>query len=232
MTEPTAPRRSLVATTADRLRDMVFAAAPDTLLGALQDLAKTLDVGIVTLQQAARVLEHEGLLEAKRGPGGGYYGRRPDLAAVERSIAAYLRSNPSSFEEALNITSLLFNEVAAAAADCADPALRAELHALSARVASCRTGDDCGAFEEDLQDLLFRMVNWPLFKLLTLVTLHIGMTKAGHLLIGGAAAIAEWRAGRERIITAILAGDRALARFEADRSNRRVVMRGASGHAA
>jgi DNA-binding FadR family transcriptional regulator len=205
---------------------MVFAAEPDSLIGSLQDLARALEVGIVTIQQAARVLEHEGLLEARRGPGGGYYGRRPNSAALERSIAAYLRSNPTSFEEALNITSLLFNELVPAAADCADAALRQELQRLSRRLETCNTAGDCGDFESDFQDLLFRMVDWPLFKLLTVVTLQVGVTRAGRLLRGGEEALADWREGRQRIIAAILKSDRELARFEADRSNRRVVLDG------
>ncbi|RJF93786.1 FCD domain-containing protein [Sphingomonas cavernae] len=232
MTANGTQRRNLVATTADRLRDLVFAAEPDSLVGALQDLAKALDVGIVTIQQAARVLEHEGLLEARRGPGGGYYGRRPDAAALERSIAAYLRSNPTSFEEAVNITSLLFNELVPAAADCADAALRAELEQLSRRLENCNTASDCGRFESDFQDLLFRMVDWPLFKLLTVVTLRVGVTKAGRLLRGSEEAVADWREGRQRIISAILRSDRELARFEADRSNRRVVLQGMREHAS
>ncbi len=224
MTGGETQRRNLVGRTADRLRDMVFAAEPDSLIGSLQDLAKALEVGIVTLQQAARVLEHEGLLDARRGPGGGYYGRRPNAAALERSIAAYLRSNPTSFEEALNITSLLFNELVPAAADCTHVELRQELEQLALRLDGCRTGADCGDFENDFQDLLFRMVDWPLFKLLTDVTLRVGVTKAGRLLGGDDKVVADWRAGRQRIIAAILRGDRELARFEADRSNRRVVM--------
>lgn len=219
-------RRNLVGTTADRLRDMVFAVQPDSLVGSLQDLAKHLNVGIVTIQQAARVLEHEGLLAARRGPGGGYYGTRPDAAALERSMAAYLRSNPTSFEEALNITSLLFNELVPAAADCTDPMLRGELAQLSRHLEDCQTGGDCGNFESAFQDLLFRMVDWPLFKLLTVVTLREGVTKTDRLLRGGDDAVAEWRLGRQRIIDAILRGDGELARFEANRSNRRVVMQG------
>lgn len=224
MTELNGQRRNLVATTANGLRDMVFAAEPGTLIGSLQDLAKALEVGIVTIQQAARILEHEGLIEARRGPGGGYYGKRPDAAAVERSFAAYLRSNPTSFEEALNITSLLFNELAAAAAGCTDAPLRGELAILLERLETCRTVDDYGKFETDFQDLLFRMVDWPLFKLLTVVTLRVGVTKSGRLLQGGEQAIADWKAGRTRIVTAILQGDSGLARFEADRSNRRAVL--------
>lgn len=223
--EPT-QRRNRVGTTADRLRDMVFAAEPYSLIGSLQDLAKALEVGIVTIQQAARVLEHEGLLEARRGPGGGYYGTRPDSAALERSMAAYLRSNPTSFEEALNITSLLFNELVAAAADCPDPTLRGELGRLSRGLERCSTRGDCGDFESEFQDLLFKMVDWPLFKLLTVVTLRVGVTKAERLLLGGDEGLADWKSGRQRIIAAILDGDGELARFEANRSNRRVVLEG------
>jgi GntR family transcriptional regulator, transcriptional repressor for pyruvate dehydrogenase complex len=40
-----------------------------------------------------------------------------------------------------------------------------------------------------------------------------------------AGATEEWKAGRRRIIAAILAGDPELARFEAERSNRRPLWR-------
>ena len=217
-------KQSLVGGTADKLRDLVFAAPPNSLIGSLQALAKALEVGIVTVQQAARVLEHEGLLEVRRGPGGGYYGTRPDAAALERSITAYMRSNPTSFEEALNITSLLFNELVPAAANCGDEGLMAELAQLLRTLDACRTNEDCGRFESEFQKLLFRMVDSPLFELLTLVTLHVAQGKADPVLQSGSEAVAEWKAGRERIISAILAGDADLAGFEADRSNRRMVV--------
>lgn len=216
-------KRNLVNDTAEALRARVFAAQPGTLIGSLQDLASGLGVGIVTLQQAARVLEHEGLLEARRGPGGGYYGARPDTAALERAIATYLRSRPTSFGEVLNITSLLFNELAGAAARCADENLREELRVLALRIDSCEVEAARGDFESDFQDLLCRMVDWPLFELLTKVTLRFAMT-SGAIVVPGEA-VQGWRAGRHRIIAAILAGDPELARFEADRSNRREVMK-------
>lgn len=103
-------KRNLVGQIAERLRERIFAAAAGSQIGSLQDLAATLGVGIVTVQQAARILEHEGLLEVRRGPGGGYYGKRPDAAALERLMAGFLRTQPDSFNEALNITSLLFTE--------------------------------------------------------------------------------------------------------------------------
>jgi GntR family transcriptional repressor for pyruvate dehydrogenase complex len=222
-------KQSVVGAAADTMRDMVFAAEAGSLIGSLQDLAKSLAVGIVTVQQAARVLEHEGLLEARRGPGGGYYGTRPNGAALERSITAYLRSNPTSYEEALNITSLLFNELVPAAARCKDTSLLSELKALLGRIDTCLTDDDCGLFENEFQDLLFRMVDWPLFKLLTLVTLRVGVTNSDGMLKGHSDAVVHWREGRKRIMSAIALGDAELAAFEANRSNRRVVMARVTG---
>src|ERR1700712_423831 len=125
------PKRPLVHTAAGRLREFCFPAPADTRLGALPELARKLGVGIVTVQQAARILEHEGLLQVRRGPGGGYYGTRPDDAALERAIAAYMRVHPASFEEAAAITSLLFNELVPPAAACRDEGLRPQLMVLA-----------------------------------------------------------------------------------------------------
>jgi DNA-binding FadR family transcriptional regulator len=222
----TQAKRPLVQHAAERLRDLVFAVPAGTWLGVLPQLARKLGVGIVTVQQAARILEHEGLLEVRRGPGGGYYGTRPDDAALERAIAAYMRVHPTSYAEALDITSLLFNELPPAAAACRDEALREELRRLAQRVDACDSNPAAGAFEGDLQELLFRMVDRPLFEVLTRVTLAIGIARgAGEARFGGGS-LASWKAGRHRIIAAILAQDQELARFEANRSNRQAVLSG------
>jgi GntR family transcriptional repressor for pyruvate dehydrogenase complex len=219
-------RRPLVQQTAERLRELLFAVPAGTRLGALPELARKFGVGIVTVQQAARVLEHEGLLEVRRGPGGGYYGTRPDDAALERAIAAYMRVHPTSFDEAADITSILFNELVPAAAACNDESLRRELGALADTIENRATEADRGAFEIELQDLLFRMVARPLFEVLTRVTLRFAATRRTPLIDGSRAGVAEWKAGRRRIVAAILAQDAELARFEANRSNRRAVLSG------
>lgn len=218
-------RRRLVQQTAAALRERVFSEKPDTQIGSLRDLARSLGVGIVTVQQAARILEHEGLLTVRRGPGGGYYGRRPDAAALERSLAAYMRIHPASYAEALDMTSLLFTELATAAAGCRDNSLCAELADLHRRLDDCRNEADAGAFESEFQDLLFRMVERPLFELLTRVTLRFAVSQqADGFGVFVKANRTLWREGRHRIIAAVLAGDAELARFEADRYNRRLVL--------
>jgi GntR family transcriptional repressor for pyruvate dehydrogenase complex len=217
-------RGTLVRATAEALRQRVFAAEPGALIGSLGDLARGEGVGIVTIQQAARILEHEGLLEVRRGPGGGYYGRRPDAETLERVLAAYMRMHAASFDEALDITSLLFNELCAAAATSGDEGQRAELARLADRFATGSDPADLGALESELQDLLFRMVERPIFELLTRVTLRFASLSGGPQLYRDAEGIERWKAGRRRIVAAILAGDAALARFEADRSTRQAVV--------
>src|SRR6202007_308871 len=97
--------RHLVQGTAAKLREMILSREPDACVGSLHEVAQQLGVGVVTVQQAARILEHEGLLEVRRGPGGGYYGKRPDEAALERSMAAYLRVHGSASQEVSEIVS-------------------------------------------------------------------------------------------------------------------------------
>jgi DNA-binding FadR family transcriptional regulator len=221
--EATARRsRRPVPATADRLREKVFAAEPDTLLGSLKGLADELGVGIVTLQQAARVLEHEGLLEVRRGPGGGYYGKRPDEAALQRAITAYIRMHPVAYAEALDIMTLLFCELVAAAAESNDEPLRAELAALRADIEAVRDQPASGAFEVRFQDVLFRMVDRPLFAMLTRMAFQLYSNWPLPPLYEGDEGLAAWRLGRYRVFDAILARDPELARFEAER-NRRVL---------
>jgi DNA-binding FadR family transcriptional regulator len=215
-------RRRPVQDAAEALRELVFAADPETRIGALPDLARALGVGITTVQQAARILEHEGLLEVRRGPGGGYYGRRPDAAALERALAAWMRMHPASYGEALDLTSLLFNELAAAAARCRDQALHDALARLRASMDAESSANERLAFEAEFEDLLFRMVDRPLFELLTRVTMTLSLGRKNAEESGVISP--EWWDGRARIVDAVLRRDPELARFEADRSNRRHVL--------
>lgn len=217
-------RKHLVQDTAARMRELIFARDEGEQIGSLPELAKNLGVGIVTVQQAARILEHEGLLEVRRGPGGGYYGSRPDAADLERALAAYMRSQPASWEEALDMTSLLFNELCAAAAGSDDRAGPEELREFALRLPSCETEASMATMEQEFQDLLFRMVDRPLFELLTRVTLRFSAMQPGDTPGRGLIGVEQWVAGRRRIIDAILRRDVELARFEADRSNRQILM--------
>ncbi|HMK85834.1 MAG TPA: GntR family transcriptional regulator [Steroidobacteraceae bacterium] len=219
------PRRQLVQAAAAKLRDLILAREAGAQIGSLSEVAQLLGVGIVTVQQAARILEHEGLLAVRRGPGGGYYGTRPDEAALERGFAAYLRVHGFGHRESHRMISLLDCEIVPAAARCTDESLRQAIRALIERLDRCESIDERVAFETDLRDTLLRMVAWPLFELLCRVTLRLYVHTRAPLVFEGEDAIAEWKRGRRRILQAILDRDDELAQFEAERYRRLVLSR-------
>jgi GntR family transcriptional repressor for pyruvate dehydrogenase complex len=215
----------LVSATAEKMRDLILDRAPDALIGSLPELAKLLDVGITTVQQAARVLEHEGLLSVRRGPGGGYFGRRPDALALERSLAAYLRVRRGDDYEALRMMTLLDCELMPAAAHCTEAQLLDELRSLGARVDHCLTGEERIAFEDDFHAVLFRMVNQPLIELLAQVSIRFYRSRPIPEIFEGEEGLRAWRQWRHQIIDAILSQDPERARFEAERHRRKLLQR-------
>ena len=219
------PKRKLVPAAAAKLRDLILAREPGAQIGSLTEVAQLLGVGIVTVQQAARVLEHEGLLAVRRGPGGGYYGTRPDEAALERAFAAYLRVHGFGHRESQEMLALLDCEIMPAAARCPDEQLREAMRALIARIDLCDTTDQRAAFETELRDLLFKMVARPLIELLCRVTLRLYVHPPSVLFFPGPEGIATWKAGRRHILQAVLERDEDLARFEAERYRRLVISR-------
>ncbi|MET0269391.1 MAG: GntR family transcriptional regulator [Sphingomonas sp.] len=215
----------LAGASAARLRDIALATKPGAQIGSLREVAAMLGVGIVTVQQAARVLEHEGLLQVRRGPGGGYYASRPDEAALERAMAAYLRVNPGEADEALEMISLLECEMIADAAACPDDGLHEKLAALGRTIDGCDTSERRLAFERALHDLLFRMAEKPLIELLARVTMTHYEQEPSPVVYRGGAGQAAWSAWRRAIVRAILERDAPLARFEATRHRDAMIRR-------
>ena len=215
----------LVSATADKMRDLILTQAPDALIGSLPELAQILDVGIATVQQAARVLEHEGLLAVRRGPGGGYFGRRPDAAALERSLATYLRVRRADDYEALEMMTLLDCELMPAAAQCTVARLLDGLRSLKERVDQCLGAEERVLFEDDFHSILFKMVDRPLIELLAQVSMRFYRSRPIPQIFEGEEGIRAWRQWRHQIIDAILAQDPERARFEAERHRRSLLQR-------
>ena len=215
----------LVSATAEKMRDLILEREPDALIGTLPELAKLLDVGINTVQQAARVLEHEGILAVRRGPGGGYFGRRPDALALERSLATYLRVRRADDYEALRMMTLLDCELMPAAAHCTEVRLLDELRNLKARVDQCHSGEERIAVEDDLHAVLFRMVDQPLVELLAQVSVRFYRSRPIPQIFDGEEGGRAWRQWRHHIIDAILSQDPERARFEAERHRRKLLER-------
>jgi DNA-binding FadR family transcriptional regulator len=225
MSKQSLQARRLVGATAEKMRNLILAETPDTLIGSLPEVAKKLGVGAVTVQQAARVLEHEGLLEVRRGPGGGYFGRRPNAVALERALATYLRTRLADNYEALEMMTLLDCELMPAAARCASAQRLAEMRALKARVDRCDSGAERIAFEDDLHAVIFKMVDRPLIELLAQVSMRFYRSGPIPLIFDGQPGADAWKQWRHHIIDAILAQDPERARFEAERHRRHLLCR-------
>lgn len=218
----------LVQATAETLRELILSQESGTQIGSLPDLASKLDVGIVTVQQAARILEHEGLLEVRRGPGGGYYGVRPDGAALERSVAAYLRVHGTAYRDVADMMSLLDTELLPAAACANDEGLRRELKRLLPRIDSSSSIETRIELEEELHRIVFRMVERPLFELLARVTTQVARGQAAPPIFPGPEGEAFWKQSRSRVVQAILDRDPGLAMFEAVRYRQAMIARTAA----
>jgi GntR family transcriptional repressor for pyruvate dehydrogenase complex len=207
------PATGLVQDTAVRLREMILACEPYTQLGSLRDLTKKFGIGIVTLQQASRILEHEGLLEVRRGPGGGYFGIRPDAAALGRSISGFLLAHASDEHEAIDIVSLLDCELLAAAASGND-APREELRRLRDTIDACDTPAQRVRFENEFHAIVFRMVKRPLTELLARVTMRLYSADMHLAFYSDPDGADIWKIQRHDIVHAIMRRDPDLARFE------------------
>lgn len=218
-------REGLVTAAVAALRDMILAQPPQTQIGSLPELAKGLGVGIVTVQQAARVLEHEGFLQVRRGPGGGYYGTRPDAEGLSRAISGFLALRHAEHPEAIDIITLLDCELMAAAAQAPDEPRRHELAALADTIDRRNTASQRGAFDQAMLDILYVMVDRPLMELLSRVAVHHYAEYPRGPVYGGDQGKQRWKSERRAIISAILDRDPERARFEAQRRRREIMTR-------
>lgn len=222
----------LVEDTATKLRNMILDRDPGTQIGSLPEVAQLLGVGIVTVQQSARILEHEGLLEVKRGPGGGYYGSRPDDAALERAFATYLRVHNFGYRDAFEMLILIDCDMIPAAAKSEDETFRQSVTQLLARLECCEQPEDRVQFESDLRETLFNIAERPFLVCVSRVTMQLYKLQSKSGLFFDPEMVQIWKAGRLRILQAILKRDEELARFEAERYRQVVVswLRLASAH--
>lgn len=75
---------------ARELREIALRTPVGEFLGSEDELVQRLGVAKVTIRQAARLLERDGVLQVKRGKGGGYFASRPSSDMVEAVVCAYL----------------------------------------------------------------------------------------------------------------------------------------------
>lgn len=83
----------------------------DTVLGSEPELILRYDVSRAILREAVRILEHDGAVRTKRGPGGGLVVSAPDSAAIVRAAGLALEHDRVTPQQLVDVRSAL--EVAA-----------------------------------------------------------------------------------------------------------------------
>lgn len=205
------------------LRNYILSLEENAWLGSEQDLLERCGCSRPTLRQAARLLEHQQLLVVKRGVGGGYYGRRPDLQAVVEAAALHLRLRGTTWREVLAAAHVVNTESVRLAALSDRPAERTALQHVAARL-----GDDVPALSPAVihadERALFECVmamsgNAPLEMFQrTLFTFGVGDANE-RLYHGHPERWPVWRRERRLLVEAILAGDAEMAVLLSRRQN-------------
>ena len=115
--------RKLGEVLAERIEDEIIERGwpVGQVLGSEADLIGKYDVSRAVFREAMRIVDHHGVAEMRRGPGGGLVVAAPDLEAVIRTVALhleFLRIEPGQINEARMALEL---EVVRAAAERLTP---------------------------------------------------------------------------------------------------------------
>jgi DNA-binding FadR family transcriptional regulator len=116
---------------ADTLRERILGKQVETgsHLPSAEQLIEEFGVSRATLREALNVLESEGLVRLRRGPGGGAIVTAPDGLAIMRSLDSLLRFEGTTVEQVMQVRLVVDPLAARLAALQADPADLAHLAA-------------------------------------------------------------------------------------------------------
>ena len=90
---------------------------PGQTFGTEAELLQQFDVSRPTLREGIRILEAQGVLEQRPGPGGGLVIRRPSLDMLARSLSIFLRFNDVPYVTVLQAREVIEPALAAEAAE-------------------------------------------------------------------------------------------------------------------
>jgi DNA-binding FadR family transcriptional regulator len=100
-----ASRAELVARELER--EIAADREPGERLGTKEDLRKRFGVAVATVNEAMRLLETRGLIEARPGPGGGVFVARASTRIAMSHVVLGFRTGTTSYEECLELLDAL-----------------------------------------------------------------------------------------------------------------------------
>jgi len=88
-------------------REIVDERDPGERLGTKDDSRKRFGVAVATVNEALRLLETRGLIEARPGPGGGVFVSRPAVRVAFSHIVLGFKTGSTTYEECLEVRDAL-----------------------------------------------------------------------------------------------------------------------------
>lgn len=143
------------------LRTFALGLEEGTLIGSEDDILSRLDVSRVTMRQAARLLEREGVLRVRRGINGGYFASRPSVEMVENIVCTYLDTLGLDTKHTGGVATALWIETlrqAASADRVATRALAEELGAEFSALSPDATLGEIAKLEQSSRSRIFRLI--------------------------------------------------------------------------
>ncbi len=102
---PRVSRAELVARELER--EIADERKPGERIGTKEDLRKRFGVAVATVNEAVRLLEMRGMIEARPGPGGGVFVARPAARVALRHLVLGLKTGSTTYEECLEVRDAL-----------------------------------------------------------------------------------------------------------------------------
>jgi DNA-binding FadR family transcriptional regulator len=201
--------------TARLLREQILEREDGEFLGAEDELMRRLGVSRPTLRQAARLLENEQALVVRRGVKGGYYARKTDVGAVAHLAAFHLRARDTTLWDTAAASEPLIDAAILRAATASDPAARrrfAQAMATFTPAAQRPPAATVGREETEFIAHVLELAGNPVIELFVRILYQFGLSQTStRVFANHPERIQAWAESRERIASAIVAGDAEMA---------------------
>lgn len=229
--------KSPIEIAAAKLRAIALGTAEGEYLGSEVELVEKLGVARITIRQAARLIEREGLLRVRRGINGGYFASRPSVEMVESIVCGYLNTLGLDSRHGGLVATGLWVQVLREASKADRTAVRTIAEQLGRQInalGSEMTIEHIGRFEQEFRSEIFKLIDGDYVELLFRINAAFSRQQIGPVRPGSNVAANEnfvrlWKKAKLLELDAISGGDELLAMIAAlrsrelwtDRANRR-----------
>jgi DNA-binding GntR family transcriptional regulator len=218
-----AKSKSPIENAAAALRRVALARAEGEFLGSEDDLVEMLGVARVTVKQAARLIEREGLVRVRRGANGGYFAARPTVEMIETIVCGYLNTlgleSHHGGQVATALWVLVLREAAKANREVAN-AVTKKLNRQIQKLGPETSIEDVGRLEREMRSTIFEMIDGGYLELLFQINAAFArqqLSGDNHFadLVGHEVFVRNWKKAKLAELEAIADGDEILAMMAA-----------------